>query len=133
MVLAGFLSVLGPSVIAAYPRRILNVHPALIPSFCGPGMYGHHVHEAVLAYGAKISGATTHTENNKTAIIREIDGDNLRFYENTFTISDGGDSETLQLSRTVPELDYICENENRLWGCKGDTIYASKLGDIFKK
>ena len=52
-----------------------------------------------------ISGATTHTENNKTAIIREIDGDNLRFYENTFTISDGGDSETLQLSRTVPELD----------------------------
>ena len=78
-----------------------------------------------------ISGATTHPENNKTAIIREIDGDNLRFYENTFTISDGGDSETLQLSRTVPELDYICENENRLWGCKGDTIYASKLGDIF--
>ena len=60
VVLAGFLSVLGPSVIAAYPRRILNVHPALIPSFCGPGMYGHHVHEAVLAYGAKISGATTH-------------------------------------------------------------------------
>ena len=78
-----------------------------------------------------ISGATTHPENNKTATIREIDGDNLRFYENTFTISDGGDSETLQLSRTVPELDYICENENRLWGCKGDTIYASKLGDIF--
>ena len=78
-----------------------------------------------------ISGCTVHTENNKTAVIREIDGDNLRFYENTFTISDGGDSETLQLSRTVPELDYICENENRLWGCKGDTIYASKLGDIF--
>lgn len=79
----------------------------------------------------EISGCTAHPENNKTAIIREIDGDNLRFYENTFTISDGGDSETLQLSRTVPELDYICENENRLWGCKGDTIYASKLGDIF--
>ena len=78
-----------------------------------------------------ISGCTVHTENNKTAVIREIDGDNLRFYENTFTISDGGDSETLQLSRTVPELDYICENENRLWGCRGDTIYASKLGDIF--
>ena len=78
-----------------------------------------------------ISGCTVHTENNKTAIIREIDGDYLRFYENTFTISDGGDSETLQLSRTVPELDYICENENRLWGCRGDTIYASKLGDIF--
>ena len=45
VVLAGFLSVLGPSVIAAYPRRILNVHPALIPSFCGPGMYGLRPHE----------------------------------------------------------------------------------------
>ena len=49
VVLAGFLSVLGPSVIAAYPRRILNVHPALIPSFCGPGMYGLRPHEAALS------------------------------------------------------------------------------------
>ena len=78
-----------------------------------------------------ISGAVKHPENNKTAIIREISGDDLRFYENTFTIADGGDSETLQLSRTVPELDYICENENRLWGCDDTTIYASKLGDPF--
>ena len=53
VVLAGFLSVLGPSVIAAYPRRILNVHPALIPSFCGPGMYGLRPHEAALARGCK--------------------------------------------------------------------------------
>ena len=44
----------------ANEHRIINIHPALIPAFCGPGMYGHHVHEAVLAYGAKISGATTH-------------------------------------------------------------------------
>ena len=49
VVLAGFLSVLGPSVIAAYPDRILNVHPSLIPSFCGPGFYGLRVHEAALA------------------------------------------------------------------------------------
>ena len=49
VVLAGFLSVLGPSVIEAYPRRILNIHPALIPSFCGPGMYGLRPHEAALA------------------------------------------------------------------------------------
>ena len=60
VVLAGFLSVLGPSVIAAYPRRILNVHPALIPSFCGEGFYGLHVHEAALAYGVKVTGATVH-------------------------------------------------------------------------
>ena len=60
IVLAGFLGILGPKVLEAYSGRIINIHPALIPAFCGPGMYGHHVHEAVLAYGAKISGATTH-------------------------------------------------------------------------
>ena len=63
VVLAGFLSVLGPSIIAAYPRRILNVHPALIPSFCGKGYYGLHVHEAALARGVKVSGATVHFVN----------------------------------------------------------------------
>ena len=61
--LAGFLSVLGPSVIAAYPNRILNVHPSLIPSFCGPGFYGLRVHEAALARGVKVTGATVHFVN----------------------------------------------------------------------
>lgn len=80
----------------------------------------------------EISGATVHPENNKTIIIREIDGDNLRFYENSFVIGDGGDQEAaLTVARKMPDLDFICENENRLWGCKGDTIYASKLGDPF--
>ena len=63
VVLAGFLSVLGPSVIAAYPNRILNVHPSLIPSFCGPGFYGLRVHEAALARGVKVTGATVHFVN----------------------------------------------------------------------
>ena len=66
VVLAGFLSVLsvlGPSVIEAYPRRILNVHPALIPSFCGPGMYGLRPHQAALARGCKVTGATVHFVN----------------------------------------------------------------------
>lgn len=58
VVLAGFMSLL--RVPPAYHLRIVNVHPALIPAFCGKGMYGHHVHEAVLAYGAKITGATVH-------------------------------------------------------------------------
>lgn len=74
-----------------------------------------------------ISGSAK-AENNKTAVIREIEGNYLRFYENCFT---NAESEKLTLARTVPDLDYICENENRLWGCKGDTIYCSKLGDIF--
>ncbi len=65
VVLAGFLSVLGPSVIEAYPRRILNIHPALIPSFCGPGMYGLRPHEAALARGCKVTGATVHFVNEE--------------------------------------------------------------------
>ena len=60
VVLAGYLPIVGSQIVRAYEHRIINIHPALIPSFCGPGMYGHHVHEAVLAYGAKIYGATTH-------------------------------------------------------------------------
>lgn len=60
VVLAGYLPIVGEQIVRAYEHRIINIHPALIPAFCGPGMYGHHVHEAVLRYGAKISGATTH-------------------------------------------------------------------------
>ena len=63
VVLAGFLSVLGPSVIEAYPNRILNVHPALLPAFGGKGYYGLHVHEAVLKRGVKVTGATVHFVN----------------------------------------------------------------------
>lgn len=58
VVLAGFMSLL--TVPGEFAFRIINIHPALIPSFCGQGMYGHHVHEAVLDYGAKVSGATVH-------------------------------------------------------------------------
>lgn len=60
VVLAGYLPLLGEQIIHAYPNRVLNIHPALIPSFCGEGMYGHHVHEAAIAAGVKISGATVH-------------------------------------------------------------------------
>ncbi|MGI5885070.1 MAG: phosphoribosylglycinamide formyltransferase [Candidatus Spyradocola sp.] len=60
VVLAGFLGIVGEKVLAAFPNRILNIHPALIPSFCGKGFYGLHVHEAVLARGCKVTGATAH-------------------------------------------------------------------------
>ncbi len=63
LVLAGFLCILGKKVVKAYPNRILNVHPSLIPSFCGEGMYGLKVHEAVLARGVKVTGATVHYVN----------------------------------------------------------------------
>ena len=63
IVLAGFMSILSENFTSTYPRRIINVHPSLIPSFCGKGFYGLHVHEAALAYGVKVTGATVHFVN----------------------------------------------------------------------
>ncbi|MBR2406499.1 MAG: phosphoribosylglycinamide formyltransferase [Clostridia bacterium] len=63
IVLAGFMAILSEAFTSRYPRRILNVHPSLIPSFCGKGYYGLHVHEAALAYGVKVTGATVHFVN----------------------------------------------------------------------
>ena len=63
IVLAGFLSILSAHFIKNFPGRIINVHPALIPSFCGKGMYGLKVHEAALGYGVKVTGATVHYVN----------------------------------------------------------------------
>lgn len=60
VILAGYLSILGKQMIEAYPNKIINIHPSLIPSFCGKGYYGLRVHQAVLDYGAKVSGATVH-------------------------------------------------------------------------
>ena len=63
VVLAGFMSLL--EIPDDFENRVVNVHPALIPAFCGKGMYGHHVHEAVLEYGVKLTGATVHFANNE--------------------------------------------------------------------
>jgi phosphoribosylglycinamide formyltransferase 1 len=63
--LAGYMKKMPSEVVAAYPGRILNIHPALLPSFGGKGMYGHHVHEAVLAHGCKVTGATVHLVDEK--------------------------------------------------------------------
>ncbi|MDR1158873.1 MAG: phosphoribosylglycinamide formyltransferase [Oscillospiraceae bacterium] len=66
IVLAGFLYVLSPAFCLAYPGRVINVHPALIPAFCGDGCYGLRVHRAVLAYGVKVTGATVHFVSEET-------------------------------------------------------------------
>lgn len=63
IVLAGFMTILTGDFTAKYPKRILNVHPSLIPSFCGAGFYGLRVHEAALSYGVKVTGATVHFVN----------------------------------------------------------------------
>jgi phosphoribosylglycinamide formyltransferase-1 len=63
IVLAGFMSILSEDFTRRYDKRIINVHPSLIPSFCGKGFYGLRVHEAALAYGVKVTGATVHYVN----------------------------------------------------------------------
>ncbi len=63
IVLAGFMSILSEKFTSCYPKRILNVHPSLIPAFCGEGFYGLRVHEAALSYGVKVTGATVHFVN----------------------------------------------------------------------
>ena len=63
IILAGFMSILSASFTSKYPKRIINVHPSLIPSFCGKGFYGLRVHEAALEYGVKVTGATVHYVN----------------------------------------------------------------------
>lgn len=65
VVLAGFMTILTEEMVQAYPNAIINVHPALIPSFCGAGYYGLHVHERALEYGVKVSGATVHFVNEE--------------------------------------------------------------------
>lgn len=68
IVLAGYLAIVGDKMINKYKNRIINIHPSLIPSFCGPGFYGMHVHEAVFKRGVKVSGATVHF------VTGEVDG-----------------------------------------------------------
>lgn len=63
IILAGFMSILSEAFTAEWPERILNVHPSLIPAFCGKGFYGLHVHEAALTRGVKVTGATVHYVN----------------------------------------------------------------------
>ena len=71
VVLAGFLNIIGPQVLERYEGKILNVHPSLIPSFCGPGMYGLKVHQAALEKGVKVTGATVHL------VSEEVDGGDI--------------------------------------------------------
>lgn len=114
VVLAGFLSVLGPSVIAAYPRRILNVHPALIPAFCGPGMYGLRPHQAALARGCKVTGATVHFVNE------ECDGGPI-LLQKAVEILPGDDAETLQ-KRVMVEAEWKLLPQAVAKVCSGEIV-----------
>ena len=89
VVLAGFLPILSPSVIAAYPDRILNIHPSLIPSFCGEGYYGLRVHKAALERGVKVTGATVH-------LVNEIPDGGRILLQKAVNVLPGDTPETLQ-------------------------------------
>lgn len=89
IVLAGFMSILSESFTSCYPKRILNVHPSLIPSFCGEGFYGLRVHEAALSYGVKVTGATVH-------FVNEIPDGGEIILQKAVDIEPGDTPETLQ-------------------------------------
>jgi len=99
VVLAGFLSILGQKTIKLFENRIINVHPALIPSFCGKGFYGLKVHKAVLEYGVKITGATVHFVNEV------VDGGKIILQKAVDVLPDDT-PETLQ-KRVMREAEWV--------------------------
>ena len=99
VVLAGFMTILTEEMVKAYPNAIINVHPALIPSFCGEGFYGLHVHEAALAYGVKLSGATVHF------VSEECDGGPI-IAQKAVPVLPGDTPEVLQ-KRIMQEAEWV--------------------------
>ena len=98
IVLAGFMCILSESFTSRYPKRILNVHPSLIPSFCGEGFFGLRVHEAALSYGVKVTGATVHYVN-------EIADGGEIILQKAVYIQDGDTPEILQ-KRVMEEAEW---------------------------
>lgn len=99
IVLAGFMSILSRDFTDAYPRRILNVHPSLIPSFCGEGFYGLRVHEAALEKGVKVTGATVH-------FVNEIPDGGEILLQKAVSVEKGDTPETLQL-RVMQQAEWV--------------------------
>ena len=99
IVLAGFMSILSAEFTKQWPERILNVHPSLIPSFCGKGFYGLRVHEAALSYGVKVTGATVH-------FVNEIPDGGRIIAQKAVEIVDGDTPETLQ-KRVMEQAEWI--------------------------
>ena len=98
IVLAGFMCILSERFTTHYKDRIINVHPSLIPSFCGAGFYGLHVHEAALAYGGKVSGATVH-------FVNEIPDGGKIIMQKAVEVREGDTPETLQ-KRIMEEAEW---------------------------
>ncbi|MDO4479492.1 MAG: phosphoribosylglycinamide formyltransferase [Floccifex porci] len=113
IVLAGYLAILGKDLIDTYQNKIINIHPSLIPSFCGPGMYGLHVHEAVLERGVKVSGATVHF------VSEEVDGGPI-IWQEAVSIADLDTPEDIQ--KRVLEVEHKILPEVVQWICDGKVV-----------
>ena len=117
VVLAGFMIILTEEMVQAFPNAIVNVHPALIPSFCGAGFYGLHVHEKALEYGVKLSGATVHF------VSEECDGGPI-ILQKAVPVEQGDTPETLQRRimeqaewKILPEaVSLFCQDRLRVDG-----------------
>ena len=99
IILAGFMTILTQRFTSHYPNRILNVHPSLIPSFCGEGFYGLRVHEEALKYGVKVTGATVH-------FVNEIPDGGQIIAQKAVCVEDGGTPEILQ-RRVMEQAEWI--------------------------
>ena len=99
IVLAGFMCILSADFTSRYPERIVNVHPSLIPSFCGKGFYGLRVHEAALSYGVKVTGATVH-------FVNEVPDGGKILLQKAVSVEDGDTPEILQ-KRVMREAEWI--------------------------
>ena len=99
IVLAGFMTILTEGFTSAYPQRIINVHPSLIPSFCGEGFYGLRVHQAALDYGVKVTGATVH-------FVNEIPDGGQIIAQKAVYIEPGDTPETLQ-RRVMEQAEWL--------------------------
>ncbi len=111
IVLAGFMSILSENFTAHYRNKILNVHPSLIPSFCGAGFYGLHVHEAVLKKGVKVTGATVH-------IVNEIPDGGPIVMQRAVEVRDGDTPEALQ-KRVMEQAEWKILPESVELMCSG--------------
>ena len=123
IVLAGYLAIISEELVSLYKDRIINIHPSLIPSFCGPGMYGIHVHEKAFERGVKVSGATVHFVNE------EVDGGPI-ILQRAIDISDCKSPEEIQEKillnvehKLLPEaVKLYCENKIKVINGKVEII-----------
>lgn len=113
IVLAGWLKIIPESFVRTFPDRIINIHPSLIPSFCGAGMYGLNVHKAVLEYGAKISGCTVH-------FVNEVPDGGAIIAQRAVEVEDGDTPESLQARILEVEHSLLPECVRKL--CEGRIV-----------